>query len=237
VSAPPPTSTPRGLPHHFTPAIYFAWGPERIAESLARLRDTPSVLVVLRRPADRRSDLYRVLNPEDQQRTLDGFLRDPASGFRRLAAPPPSGEGYALEFYAPGSAPTQPADFVPQQAEFGRELMVTGAAIRERTLFLRVRAVAAPRTDYRLLLHGVPLDRPDSAAVWDRAIEPPLSAWTAGGDRVLGFPLPPEYFTTPHRLQVGFFDERDAAHGWPPLPLASGRPFLTFEPGELEAPR
>ncbi len=58
---------------------------------------------------------------------------------------------------------------------------------------------------------------------WDQSIDPPLCKWQPGDIRLMRFELPEAYVQSPYRLEIGFFDEADSAHGYPPLKVAGGR--------------
>lgn len=221
------------LPQHFEPAIYFQWDEQRIAENFAKIKSTPSVVVVYDRPVAQQSELYKILNVESQRRDLDAFLHDPANGFTPLTATRAPSDWYTLQFYTAVWPTLASTDLIPQQANFSNQVMVVGAAIRNRKLYLHLRVTAPITQRYKLLLHAVPLDQLDKQEIWDQTITPPLARWPINSERLITYLLPPAYAAKPYRLRVGFFDENAAAKQWPPLKLTDGRPYLIFSPGEL----
>jgi 4-amino-4-deoxy-L-arabinose transferase-like glycosyltransferase len=207
----------RQLPITFQWADYFDWTDEQIKSRLDSIADGSAILLVAHTGAKReRGDFLAQRSPWVQQRLTD---------FRSL------GEGNAVSIYATRTAYEGLAAAVdPVFADYSGHVQITGLKINSRTLLLRVRLVAPLACKYKLLLHAFGAD--DQMKSWDQKLDPPLCKWQPGDVRLLKFELPEEYLQHPYRLELGFFDEADREHGYPPLKLSGGGNVICVPPGD-----
>ena len=60
-------------------------------------------------------------------------------------------------------------------------------------------------------------------ASWDQTLTPPACEWEIGEAHPMSFRLPENCRKDFDHLEIGFFDEADREHGWPPIRLPNGR--------------
>ena len=140
---------------------------------------------------------------------------------QRLADFRSLGEGSVVSIYATRIAfEALAAPLDPAFADYSGRAQITGLKIDGRSLMLRVKLLAPLECKFKLLLHAFGAD--GQMTSWDQKPDPPLCKWQPSDVRLLKFELPEVYIQRPYRLEVGFFDEADREHGFPPLKLSGG---------------
>jgi Dolichyl-phosphate-mannose-protein mannosyltransferase len=197
----------RQVPIAFQWADYFDWTNEQIKSRLDSIVNGSAILMVVHTGDDReRGDFLASRGAGVRERLKD---------FRSL------GEGSKVSIYATRTAYQALAAAVdPAFADYSGRVQISGLKINGRTLLLRVKLLAPLPCKYKLLLHAFGAD--EQVQSWDQNLDPPLCKWQPGEVRLLKFELPEAYLQRPYRLELGFFDEWDSAHGWPPLKLTGG---------------
>jgi len=195
----------RHLPINFQWADYFAWTDEQINSRLDSIANGSAILLVAHTNTGRGSFL-RPRGDLVQQRLAD---------FRSL------GEGSMVSIYATRTAYEALAAALDAAfADYSGRVQISGLKINGRTLLLRAKLLAPLPCKFKLLLHAFGAD--GQMTSWDQTLEPPLCKWQPGDVRLLKFELPESYLQQPYRLELGFFDEADREHGYPPLKLSGG---------------
>jgi 4-amino-4-deoxy-L-arabinose transferase-like glycosyltransferase len=207
----------RRLPIAFQWADYFDWTDEQIGSRLSSIANGSAILIVAHTNLKRAPGSFFVPRaPLAPERLAD---------FRTL------GEGGKVSIYATRSAYEAIAAPVnPTFADYSGQAQITGLKIDGRMLLLRAKLLAPLPCKYKLLLHAFGSD--NQMQIWDQNLDPPLCKWQPGDVRLLKFELPEAYLQQPYRLELGFFDEADREHGWPPLKLSGGGNVICVPPAE-----
>ncbi len=195
----------RQLPITFEWADYFDWTEEQIKSRLDSIANGSAILMVAHAKAERGSFLH----------SRGDFVQQRLGDFRSL------GEGSMVSIYATRTAyEALAAALDPTFADYSGRVQISGLKINGRTLLLRVKLLAPLPCKLKLLLHAFGAD--GQMTSWDQKLDPPLCKWQPGDVRLLKFELPESYLQQPYRLELGFFDEADREHGYPPLKLSGG---------------
>jgi len=203
----------RRVPVTFQWADYFDWTDEQVKSRWDSIANGSAILLMAH--TSMRGPNFRPLAPGVQPRLTD---------FRNL------GEGSMVSIYASRTAYEALAAPVDAAfADYSGQVQITGLKIGGRTLLLRVKLLAPLACKYKLLLHAFGAD--DHMQSWDQKLDPPLCKWQPGDVRLLKFELPEAYLQQPFRLELGFFDEADREHGYPPLKLSGGGNAICVPPG------
>lgn len=216
----------------FDYATYFSWTPEFCRDRIANLlANSAPILLLQNREADR-----------------DGasryFYRHQALGQSLLNDGHP--QGYATQTLA--DTATRKLELlmsnddlavadVPRQAvgvRFGNSLTIEAAGRGDGFIVVAIRAEARVDRNYKLMVHASIAGEPDRAFNLDQNINPPLRMWRAGNRRDIVVTLPPDLARRDAKVDLGFFDESDAEHGWPRLRAADATDLVSVE---LPAPR
>ena len=197
----------RRVPITFQWADYFDWTEEQIRSRLDSIASGSAILMVAHTSSKgERGDFLAPRGAWVQQHLAD---------FRSLS------EGSKVSIYATRTAYEALAPMADSVfADYSGHVQISRLKINGRTLLLRVKLLAPLPCKYKLLLHAFGAD--DQMQSWDQKLDPPLCKWQPGDVRLLKFELPEAYLQRPYRLELGFFDEADREHGWPPLKLSGG---------------
>ena len=98
---------------------------------------------------------------------------------------------------------------------------MSGYALEGCTLKVDVRSTGTLACSIKLMLHA--FDAKGKMSAWDQTLTPPACEWEVGETRPMSFRLPENCRKDLDHLEIGFFDEVDREHGWPPIRLANGR--------------
>jgi 4-amino-4-deoxy-L-arabinose transferase-like glycosyltransferase len=203
----------RRLPVTFQWADYFDWTDEQIKSRLDSIANSSAILMVAH------TSMHGANFPQRA-----AWVQQRLSDFRSL------GEGNVVSIYASRTAyEAMTAPLAPAFADYSGQVQITGLKIDGRTLLLRVKLLAPLAGKYKLLLHAFGAD--NQMRSWDQKLDPPLCKWQPGDVRLLKFELPEVYLQQPYRLELGFFDEADREHGYPPLKLSGGGNVICVPPG------
>jgi 4-amino-4-deoxy-L-arabinose transferase-like glycosyltransferase len=207
----------RQLPIAFQWADYFDWTDEQIKSRLDSIANGSAILLVARTSAKRERGDFLVARGSWAERRLTDFQS--------------LGEGSMVSIYASRTAyEAITATLAPAFADYSGRVQITGLKIGGRALLLRVKLLAPLACKYKLLVHAFGAD--NQMQIWDRSLDPPFCKWQPGDVRLLKFELPEVYLQQPYRLELGFFDEADREHGWPPLKLSGGGNVICIPPAE-----
>jgi 4-amino-4-deoxy-L-arabinose transferase-like glycosyltransferase len=197
----------RRIPVVFQWADYFDWTDEQIKSRLDSIANGSAILMVAHTGGKRERGDFLV--------PRGSWVQEHLSDFQIL------GHGNVVSIYATRTAyQAMAATLNPLFADYSGRAQISGLRIDGRTLLLRVKLLAPLACKYKLLLHAFGAD--DHMQSWDRKLDPPLCKWQPGDVRLLKFELPEAYLRQPYRLELGFFDEADREHGYPPLKLSGG---------------
>jgi hypothetical protein len=195
----------RQVPITFQWADYFSWTDERVKSRLDDIANGSAILLVVHTKPEPGSFLV----------ARDYLVKPRLADFRSL------GEGSVVSIYAtPMAYEALPTPLEATFADYSGRVQIAGLKIDGRTLMLRVKLLTPLPCKFKLLLHAFGAD--GQMTSWDRKLDPPLCKWQPGDVRLLKFELPEVYIQQPYRLEVGFFDEADSEHGYPPLKLSGG---------------
>ncbi len=197
----------RRLPVTFQWAEYFEWPELEVQDRLDKITGSSAILVFAR---------PQVMNPSGEYMARYVPLVERRLGdFHKLAG------GSSVSIYATRLAyEAMTADVHPVYANYSDRIQISGVKIDGRALTLRIKLLAPLPCKFKLMVHAFGAD--DQMHPWDQKIDPQLCKWQPGDVRVMTFQLPEDYLKAPYRLQLGFFDEADREHNWPPLPLLTG---------------
>jgi 4-amino-4-deoxy-L-arabinose transferase-like glycosyltransferase len=204
-------------PVDFDWADYFSWPESQTLDRLRQIAAEPAVVVIA-------EPLYRDEGSEYLVRRSK-FVKARLNEFRLLEA------NAEFAMYATPQAFDAVKDRVPPpEMNFQGFLRLLSGSVSDHTLTVKVQLLKPLPCSYKVFIHGALDAQP--IRVWDQAPAPPFCQWTEGQERTLTFQLPAEYSRENDRIEVGFFDEADAAHNWPPLKLNSGGNSVCFAPGK-----
>jgi MFS family permease len=206
----------------FDYATYFNWTEARCVARLAAAREARQPILVYRRPWSAGEPAY--LNRYEGMSLA--YLADPANGYREVGRRAVLGAELALYTRRPSEARPEIA-LREARAMFGGQIELLGVGFTEREFAVRLRVARHCAVNYKLMAH---IHRDGEAGaprrIWDQTVRPPLSNWVTGQTRVLRFGLPEGFDPARDAIRIGFFDEADSAHGWPPLKRENGTPYF-----------
>jgi hypothetical protein len=197
----------RGVSIDFDWAEYYTWTEEQVVSRMKSIANSPAILVVVHPAMDSTLARHFARNAGIVQQHLDEF--------RSL------GEGSFVSLYATNSAYQalqSPPDLI--QADYSGRIQLFQMKISGRNLSLLVKLLTPLPCRYKLMVHAFGVD--GVLRAWDRDIDPPLCKWQPAETRLMTFELPQAYVQSPYRLEIGFFDEADSAHNYPPLKVTGG---------------
>jgi hypothetical protein len=203
---------------------------EECRAQLDQLGSTSSMIVLYMRPWEQKGGFPAVWNRNSK--LAQSILDDPRNQFHRSARLPRS--GYSLTVYSSGNPALQFSGLPPIFADFGGKLLLLDARLQRRELILKIKLNSPNTVNYKLLLHAHEVGTPaDKLLFWDRYIQPTLTSLRVGEIRIFAFELPEESAKGNYDIDIGFFDEADSAHQWPPVRLTTGEPVFTMSTTEL----
>ena len=210
----------RQLPITFDWAEYFKWPEAKIEERMKAIASGSAILLIAKPVV--------IDAPGESLNRNMRIVRQHLADFQSL------GEGSYVSLYASRPAyDAMTARIRPFFADYSGRVQILGLNIDARALSLRMKLLAPLPCRYKLLVHAFPADQ--QMRIWDQPINPQLCKWQPGDVRVLTFQLPEAYTHEPYRLQLGFFDEADSEHGWPPLKVTGGGTSICVPPPSADA--
>jgi hypothetical protein len=207
----------RNLPVQFDWADYFSWPESKTVEQIRTIAREPAILLIA-------EPLYRDEGSAFLVRRA-ALVKSKLGDFRLLEA------NAEMAIYATPQAfqPLQ-SKVPPPEMNFAGILEILDGAISGRTLTLRAKLDQPMACSYMMFIHAALDAQP--IRVWDQKPDPLFCHWSSGEERTLKFTLPDQYSRENDRIEIGFFDEADAAHNWPPLKLNSGGNSICFAPAK-----
>jgi len=206
----------------FDYATYFSWSESRSRDSLAAAREAGRAILYYSRPWSGES---AYLNRYEDLSWR--FLTDPANGYHEVARRPVLGATLSLYTHQPAAARAVPR-LTEMRESFGGRIELLAGDVADGELAVRVRVVQRCPVSYKLMAHIHRDGEPAAHWIWDRDIVPPLTMWAVGQTRMLRYKLPDGFDAARDTIRIGFFDESDSAHGWPPLARESGPPYVVL---------
>lgn len=205
----------RRLPVAFDLADYATWPEQQTLDRIREIESAPAVLIVS-------EPVYHDAWSQFFVRR-SSLVRAHLSEFRLLEA------NAAFALYSTPHEYAALQSLVPApEINFGNSLLMEAGETKDHTLIAKLKLLKPLPCSMKAFIHAFP-DK-GGMRIWDQKAEPPFCQWTVGEEKTTTFQLPPEYVHDTYRVELGFFDEADAAHSWPPLPLTTGGAAVCFAP-------
>ena len=206
----------RRLPVTFDWADYFTWSEQETLDRIRLMQNEPAMLLVT-------EPIYRDAIA-DYLVKRSALVKAHLGEFHLLDPTP-----FKMAIYASPKAYDLLKDpLPPANANFANALQVLGMGSTGRDLRFRIKLLQPLSCNVTLFVHDFPPGGP--MRIWDQRPNPPFCKWQPGEAGLVTFTLPPEFARDRDRLELGFFDEADAAHNWPAFKLTGGGNALCLNP-------
>jgi 4-amino-4-deoxy-L-arabinose transferase-like glycosyltransferase len=203
----------RRIPVRFAYADFFSWSEQETLAHIRAIENEPAIVVVA--------------EPIDRNPYADFYIRRAAVLKAHLNEFELLETNALMSIYAtPSAFQAVRAKVPPVEVNFDHTLQLLSSETGPHSVTLRLKLLRPLPCSYKVFIHATAPGRP--LGLWDQKTDPPFCQWQTGADKSVILTLPPEYSPDLYRLEIGFFDESDAAHNWPPLKLTTGGNAICF---------